>query len=208
MCATLQIQCIPIPNDHHRGTINASDRCADSMNFILKYQKENPDKYLMLDSDMFLINDFDIHKYDNYIMAVQLQGNVSIGTYMWCGIYYLDFTNLTHIELLNWDCCVGGDVGSGTHVWFKKQHADHQEQIYHIDHSCSMDWDISHAPEYVKQNTKLLEFLQNDSRNVNGKFFCELYDNDFLHYRAGSNWRQEGMETHRRLTNALKNALI
>ena len=45
MCATLQIQCIPIPNDHHRGTINASDRCADSMNVILKYQKENPDKF-------------------------------------------------------------------------------------------------------------------------------------------------------------------
>ena len=48
----------------------------------------------------------------------------------------------------------------------------------------------------------------NDSRNVDSKFFSEIYDITFLHYRAGGNWRREGMDTHKKLTNMLKEALL
>jgi hypothetical protein len=68
-------------------------------------------------------------------------------------------------------------------------------------------WDISEAPEYIKKNPILLDFLTNDPRNVNGKFFCELYDGAFLHYRAGGNWRQEGLAFHQAITKNLKHAL-
>ena len=36
----------------------------------------------------------------------------------------------------------------------------------------------------------------------------KLYDNLFLHYRAGGNWRGEGLELHKKLTEQLKEALI
>ena len=35
---------------------SAMIRCADSMNYILRYQIQNPGKYLCIDSDMFLID--------------------------------------------------------------------------------------------------------------------------------------------------------
>ena len=47
-----------------------------------------------------------------------------------------------------------------------------------------------------------------DIRNKDGKFFCEIYDNVFLHYRAGGNWMGEGMDIHNLLTNMLKEAII
>ena len=37
MCNKLNIQCIDIPNKHHRRKRIASDRHADSVNFITKY---------------------------------------------------------------------------------------------------------------------------------------------------------------------------
>jgi hypothetical protein len=60
----------------------------------------------------------------------------------------------------------------------------------------------------LKSNTKLLEFLENDPRNEKDKYFCELYDDCFLHYRAGGNWRREGLNIHKSLTIDLKNAII
>ena len=53
MCSRLNIQCINIPNQNHKIISCAATRCADSMNYILHYQLQNPDKYLLLDSDMF-----------------------------------------------------------------------------------------------------------------------------------------------------------
>ena len=32
-----------------------------------------------------------------------------------------------------------------------------------------------------------------------------IYDNVFLHYRAGGNWRKEGLELHKLLSQKLKN---
>ena len=73
ICSKLNITCINIKNEHHKKNADAALRCADSMNCILQYQKDNPDKYLLLDSDMFLINYFDINKYSNYDCAIVLQ---------------------------------------------------------------------------------------------------------------------------------------
>jgi hypothetical protein len=72
--------------------------------------------------------------------------------------------------------------------------------------SCS--WDQTKIPENIQHNKELIDFLSNDSRNKNGKFFCEIYDDVFLHYRAGSNWMREGKNVHETLTKRLKKVLI
>ena len=74
------------------------------MSFILKYQIKNPDKYLLLDTDMFLIDDFDINKYSNYHCAIVLQSRIKDNfkiNYFWNGIYYFDTTIMKYkfIEL-------------------------------------------------------------------------------------------------------------
>lgn len=78
MCSKLNIKCINIPNDNHKTYDCAATRCANSMNYILTYQLQNPDKYLILDSDMFLIDYFDINKYSKYDCAIVLQSRGKI----------------------------------------------------------------------------------------------------------------------------------
>ena len=80
------------------------------------------------------------------------------------------------------------------------------DRFFFIKHLYSCTWDASEAPDYISPT--LLHFLTNDPRNTNGKFFCELYDNAFLHYRAGGNWRQEGLVFHQAITQKLKQALL
>ena len=80
--------------------------------------------------------------------------------------------------------------------------------IYFIKNLSSFTWDLNQLPIHLQYNTKLIDFLKNDIRNENDTFFCEIYDNVFLHYRAGGNWRKEGLVLHNLLSQKLKNALL
>lgn len=221
-CNALNIKCINIPNNQHIKQTRASVRCADSMNFILQFQKENPDKYLLIDSDMFLINDCDLSAYKDYDCAIVLQSRNNYQThYIWNGIYYFDFNKMKNIDLLNWNCAPGLDVGGMMQQWLAVQTNDipdvneirhsnkvfHQDDIYYIKHLWSCSWDMSELPDNLKNNTKLVEFFLSDPRNINNKFYCEIYDNKFLHYRAGGNWENRGMNLHIQLSYKLKDVI-
>ena len=220
LCNKLEITCINIPNEQHKTNSNAAIRCADSMTFILDYQKKNPDKYLLLDSDMFLIDYFDINKYSQYDCAVVLQSRNNFKVnYFWNGIYYFDMTKMKNLDLLNWTCCPGCDVGGMMQEWLQKQMKDkpipntdeirwknelfHTNNIYFIKHLWSCSWDITELPTNIIESSPIIDFIKNDPRNSNNKFFCEIYDNVFLHYRAGGNWMNEGMDLHYNLSNNL-----
>lgn len=224
-CQNLGIECINIPNEHHATVLCAAIRCADSMNYILQYQKDNPDKYLLLDSDMFLIDTFDIEKYSNYDCAIVLQSrNENNINYFWNGIYYFDMIKMKNIELLNWNCCPGCDVGGMMQQWLQLQmngsnmpNTDeirrtdkkfHTETIYFIKHLCSCSWDKTELPTNLQERHNIIDFIKQDVRNKNDKFCCEIYDDVFLHYKAGGNWNGEGMELHNYLTNLLKKVLM
>ena len=196
------------------------------MNFILKYQLLNPDKYLLLDSDMFLIADLDIAKYLDYECAIVLQSrNDCTLQYMWNGIYYFNIPKMKNLELMNWNEGFGGDVGAMMAGWlkaqmvgvsipsvddlrWKKDQMFYNLTVYFIRHLWSCSWDLDELPPVLKVNEALVTFLQEDPRNVNGKFFCEIYDGIFLHYRAGGNWNGEGMTLHNALTARLKEVLL
>jgi hypothetical protein len=221
ICNQYNIQYINIPNDHHKQLTDAVIRCSDSMNFILNYQKEHPDKYLLLDSDMFLIDYFDIEKYSKFDCAIILQNRGGIN-YFWNGIYYFDIPKMKNLELLNWNCCPGCDVGGMMQEWLKLQTTTipstdeirwtnkqfYTDTIYYIKHLWSCSWNINELPAKFKNNTKLIDFLNNDKRNENCNYFCEIYDELFLHYRAGGNWRNEGLQFHNYHTQLLKDVLL
>lgn len=209
LCKKLNIKCINIPNEHHEKTKNkkyiACQRTADSMNFILEYQKKNPDKYLLLDSDMFLIDYFDPNKYEKYDISIVLQtrDNEKI-KYIWNGLYYFNFLKLKNTNLIDWNLARLCDVGGATQDWLK---TIEQDNIYFIKHLWSCNWNKDDLPKNIKDQ-KLINFFENDPRNVNDKYFCEIYDNIFLHYRAGGNWRKESYELHNSLSLKLKNILL
>jgi hypothetical protein len=211
ICKKLNVQCIPIPNRHHIE-LGMSARHADTFNkHVLRYQLDNPDKYLLLDSDMFLIDEWDINTYFQYDCAVLLQSRPNIN-YIWPGLCYLDFTRIKSPELLNWEPGNGGDTGSMMAEWLKLQAGGddlrRNDTIYFIPHLSSTTWNANALPDNLKKNATLLAFLQEDVRNTNDNFYCEIYDKVFLHYRAGSNWNQEGMKLHQDLTFKLKKVLM
>jgi hypothetical protein len=223
ICKKLGIECINIPNQHHMQQTDASIRTADSMNFILEFQKNRPDKYLLIDSDMFLIDYFDISSYENYDCAIVLQSrNNHKINYLWNGIYYFDFNKMKNINLLNWNCKTCCDTGGMMEQWIKTQtnkipntdiirHTNnvfHNDDIYYIKHLWSCSWNESEIPENLKTNIKLIDFMSSDPRNQNNKFFCEIYDNKFLHYRAGGNWDKRNMIMHENLSLKLKEILL
>lgn len=226
VCKHLNIKCIDIDNSHHSKEFNPSSRTADSCNFILKYQIENPCKYLVIDSDMFLINDFNIKDYEQYQCSIVLQNrklnienSVIDVNYMWNGLYYFDTTKMKNTELIDWGFVCGLDTGGLTSKWLKTicdKFPDvndlrynklnyNTDKIYFIKHLWSLTWDETEMPSFI--NEKIKEFILNDPRNENGKFFCEIYDNKFLHYRAGGNWRKEGVIFHNILSKKLSNIL-
>lgn len=223
LCSRLNIKCVNIENEHHREKTNASSRTADSCNHMLDYQIHNPDKYLVLDSDMFLVDDFYGNEYDNYKCAVVLQSRDDHTThYFWNGLYYFDMNKIKDTYLMNWKCDVGTDTGWMMQLWLGYQTEDfpntdeirhsnksfHRDDIYYIKHLWSTSWDESEYPENLKKNRELLAFMKEDPRNnAQGKYFCEIYDNKFLHYRAGGNWNNEGMNLHLHLANKLKDIL-
>jgi hypothetical protein len=229
-CRKLGIECINIPNQQHQNDVRCSVlRCAEAMNFVLHYQKQNIDKYLFIDSDMFLISDFDISKYENYVCAVVFQQREPNLNYLWNGIHYFDFVKIQEageLDMLSWSATPGCDVGGKMSEWFMKQLEGNVypdiwqirksesnfvvNNIWFIRHLWSGTWDASELPQHMIDNKDFLEFLQNDPRNENGKFFAEIYDDVFFHYRAGGNWRfhLDGMGLHRHLTEKLKSLLI
>jgi hypothetical protein len=222
-CHRLGIQCIALANEHHKLVLSAAERCADAMNAILQYQLQHSqeDKYLLLDSDMFLIADLDINKYSAYDCAVVLQSRSHNINYIWNGIYYFDMAKMKNKALLNWRQGMedNTDVGGMMHNWLARQVAVlpssedlrwaapektfHRDSVYFIKHLWSGSWNETELPDRLRKWGELVQFLKEDVRNVGGKFYCEIYDDVFLHYRAGGNWNKEGMGLHNALTEKL-----
>ena len=233
-CKKLGIKCINIPNDHHASNINRltkepSFRTAEAMNFILEYQKRDPDHYLLIDSDMFLIDFLNIDYYKQFDSAVILQKRYGLDKqpihYIWNGFYYFNIPKL-NTALMNWHCSFTTDTGGMMCAWLKQvvseipdiskiksQVKDDNEPIIcnntlFCKYLCSLEWDETSLPDNLKQNKKLLDFLKNDERNVNGRFYCEIYDGKFLHYRGGGNWMKQDFQKHISRSEELKNCIL
>jgi hypothetical protein len=225
ICDQLHIQCIPVPNQHHQTMDCPVVRCADAMNFMYHYMLENKDEYLIIDSDMFPIDTINIDGYRNCDCAIVLQHRDYIYPieYIWNGLFYFNMNKMENLDEINWNKCYNADVGGMTHQWLKKK-SNHlpdvkdirnsekcryiQNGIYFIKHLWSLTWNESEMPNCIRNNTPLEQFICQDPRNQNGNYFCEIYDDTFLHYRAGGDWQRKGIGFHNDLTERLKHVLM
>lgn len=222
-CNELNIKCISIPNDHHKNMSCAGRRCSDSINFMQNYMLKEKDEYLVIDSDMFLIDDFYKERYNNNDCAIVLQNRKNSNiNYIWNGIFYFNSNNINDFDIINWDVTENTDVGGMTHIWLKnkckklpdvldicnsEKNIFNRDGIYFIKHLSSLSWNDSKMPENIK-NTKLETFIKQDPRNQNNKYFCEIFDEIILHYRAGGNWERKDINLHYNLSEVLKDCLI
>jgi hypothetical protein len=170
----------------------------------------------------YLIDDYFYEDdYKNFDCSIVLQTMIDGYNYFWNGLYYFDINKMDNLQLLNWNLN-GHDVGGMMFYWLNNKTKNiptaekirwtnnnyNQDGIYYIKHLWSCTWNETEIPENLKNNTKLIEFIKTDVRNQNGKFFCEIYDNKFLHYRAGGNWERRDMRLHEYLSHKLKEILI
>ncbi len=213
-CKELGISCINIPNGHHKQIREPGLRHIESVNFMVKYMLDNPDKYLQIDSDMFLVSEFDYTKYSNYDCAVVLKFRPEL-EYAWTNLFYIDIDKFKYKNLLtNWDgfsyrTSTGQhhtDTGGKSHLWVDKYKAEYPTKIYSMERLLSCEYNYNDIPENLKEST-IVNFMKSDSRNKNNTIFSEIFGNCIFHYRAGSNWMGEGRETHDKLTLILKKYL-
>ena len=158
--------------------MNPAQSCADTVqwtydNIIRK--NHDDDIVFFLDSDMFLIDEFDIEEYmeDTIIAGLpQVRGHV---TYMWNGIMFFNMPKIKDKDIDFSDGIVEGemtDVGGHTYWYFLRTGINMKK----TDEGC---------PVYPTHYNDIE--LQNEE--VTRGYNVELHlDCKFLHYRAATNW--------------------
>jgi hypothetical protein len=204
VCAELGMVCIPVQNIHHRLQTSPSHRHADTLRQMMLYMLKYPDEYLILDSDMFPIGPIPIEKYREFPCGAIVEQQRGMTRYIWPNLFFFDMRTLPNKEILIFDVIPGCDSGGASNLWLSIQDFQHPQCIFRISHLPSCTWTSNDVPYELRAiRDPLCEFLDSDERNKDGKYWCEIYDGCFLHYRAGSNWLGEGREIHTRMTKKL-----
>ena len=227
LCKRLNIKCINIPYD---TSYNRSIK-AMGMNFMLKYQIANPDQYLILDNDMFLIDYLDVNeRYNDYKTAFNLRKrflNNKTHRYIWIGIVYMDMRKIDDIYYLDWGFNYGEtDCGGMSEEWLNRQIKDdekipsvyeiefnrfdkyHTSNIYFMKTNRGNSWRINEIPKNLEKKNKFIEFLKEDNRNYGELIYSEIYDDIFYHYNTDCNLRDEDLEYHNYLSKKLNDVII
>ncbi len=171
--------------------MNPAQACADTVqwtydNIISKEYNENI--VFFCDSDMFLIDEFDISEYmEDAIIAglPQYRGHI---TYMWNGIMFFNMPKIKDLNINFSDGVVEGqmtDVGGHTYYYFKKNNIIMKET------------DVQYPTHYNDIE------LQNEEVTKGYDFELHL-DGKFLHYRAATNWHSNWRGSQDPLINKTK----
>lgn len=155
--------------------MNPAQACADTVqwtyNTLIKENHKN-DIVFFCDSDLFLIDEFDIIEYmsDAIIAGLpQYRGSV---TYMWNGIMFFNMPMMEDLDINFSDGVIENemtDVGGHTYYYFKKNNIQMKET------------DVQYPTHYYDIE------LQNEEVTRGYNFELHL-DGKFLHYRAATNW--------------------
>jgi hypothetical protein len=160
-----------------QDSMTPGQACADAIQWTFDtiIKEEYSDQIVLFcDSDMFLIDEFDIEEYMEDVVIAglpQYRGHV---TYMWNGIMFFDMSKVMSIDS-NIDFSDGRidgeltDVGGKTYHYFKKNNIKMKET------------DVQYPTHYEEIE------LQNSQVTKGYNFELHL-DGKFLHYRAATNW--------------------
>ncbi len=140
-CSELEIKCIDIPQYLHsnRKIIfpdtqapednHVSARGALVTQYMYNYAFESDyDRLILLDSDMFLIEELDLDNLNNFDIGFISQGRYSEQKvhieYMWIGILIINFKNLRGLDKIYFDCGkiydTPVDSGGFSYYWLEK----------------------------------------------------------------------------------------
>jgi len=153
--------------------MNPAQACAHTVqwtydNLIRKNHSE--DIVIFLDSDMFLIDEFDVEDYMSDAIIGGLPQQRGEVVYMWNGIMFFNMPKIVNKNIDFSDGIVEGemtDVGGHTYYYFKENNIKMKES------------DVDYPTHYYELD------LQKDAGGYNMELHLE---GKFLHYRAATNW--------------------
>ncbi len=216
-CKKLGLDCIRIPQNIHtyaylyrlpREQVNhPCVRCANVVQYSLNEMGlAHNDLVMILDSDMFLVKDFDPRSYmHNYDLAGVSQSRPKNVHYVWNGLLFFDMRTLPRKDLINFNCGevygVPVDVGGQMHHYLKEV-SEARVQFIHQDY----------VKNHASKSTLQLETEGYTKPWINfihaNPWGVELYHyGTFIHYRTGTNWDQRSQNFHDEKT-AVFNTLI
>ena len=196
-CGQLGVRCIDVEEQDHQ-TANDSHASALEWSFHRYIKYDQNTLTMILDHDMFLINEFSLNDFlNNYDVAAvaQCRGHVN---YLWAGIMFFNMNSLPNKDEMNFMCgIVEGfpvDVGGNLYYWLKKSPMLKLRETTQSGQICSENNNLELLPDEVL----------NDYAD---EYRFELYEKAFLHYGAGSNWDWKSDEYHKKKTNLLEKFL-
>lgn len=174
--------------------MNPAQACADTVqwtydNIIRKECKDNI--VFFCDSDMFLIDEFNITEYMNDTIIAGLPQKRGLVTYMWNGIMFFNMPRIKDLDINFSDGIVEGemtDVGGHTYYYFKKNNIEMKKT----------DEEFPLYPTHFND----IE-IQNDQVTSGYNFELHL-EGKFLHYRAATNWHSNWRGSDDPLVNKTK----
>lgn len=192
-----------------------ANRCAESLQYLLSvvpwWQFNN---LLVIDGDMFPIADVQAplvseSKVFRGVLQTRKFFNRSI-KYFWNGYFWIHNSCPFH-HLLNFQNGfikkINTDVGGRT-SYFLDALLCFDYQVSYVEHLSSGCWGNSNL-ENLSVNEPLKAFIQSDARNPSSdRFFSEIYDEVFFHYRAGGNWMKNNVLDEENRRHSLKQSLL
>ena len=191
------------PNTKISKARYSNERASDVLQYVFQKKILNSvTPCLIIDSDMFPISSFSVL---DSLSSKSFRGVTQSRSgrfnrfieYYWNGILMFDPPHLEYLEEYSFDCGkVRGlrvDTGGQSFWWRKKMvEAGLGVKLGFIEHLSSLSWELNDYEGFMPEAIK--SFIENDDRNQGKRLYCEIYDNTFLHFRAGSNWREESAE--------------
>ena len=180
---------------------NANLRASDSLQYAFNSEvKNDTSQVLILDNDMFPISRFSWNEKMNdkfcrsVIHTSQSKYRKRKVSYLWSGLMFIDGAQLPFKEIWSFDCGkingVRVDVSGNTHHWLEKIKQNGLEsKLGLINHYPSLQWNKSNLTEIFSKAIR--KYITEDNRNIKDNYYTEFYDETFLHFRAGSNWKKE-----------------
>lgn len=203
---------IPMPEELHsshaprlrdrfrRTALHPSARHAQTLDYAWSRLLETGvGPVLILDADMILVAPHEGVGAlgETFFHAVRqsrdTHGSARRIDYVWPGLVLADLSRMPETHGFRFGVrSVDGahlDTGGETSHWLEALSANEAAKVRWIDHLPSLTWTPDDAG--INLDPRVSGFLRVDDRNENGKVFAELYDRRWLHFRAGSNWRNE-----------------
>lgn len=155
--------------------LNPAQACADTVQWTydtLIKENHKGDIVFFCDSDLFLIDEFDVVEYMSDVIISGLPQYRGSVTYMWNGIMFFNMPMMKDLDINFSDGIIEGemtDVGGNTYHYFKKNNIQMKET------------DVQYPTHYYDIE------LQNEEVTRGYNFELHL-DGKFLHYRAATNW--------------------